>query len=517
MVLSCIMNMGEYKQMTQDDSVATRQPETCPEHTGAANVAKAESVPTDAAIAVSDNGKCGPFRQLSRNLLGGLRLSLFLRLAADNICASPGALALLAITDLLLNLTISFLLVGRGGSFSYSALPPFLFHLPLLLLFGLLAGKTLSRPSLLTVIPVALVALSIPIELCHAGLERMAQLRALEWLVDYLVAPHYYRFFWWWVLAALLFLFRLRPAVAPRQRSTVLLLFLVLVVPPLWYFPRADLWVSAAESGESGVLHLTEDVLTAQSQLLERRLAGLAPGHRGAADLYFVGFAGDASQDVFLKELTAAEQLFENRFGTTGRSVVLANNPRSATTIPFATASNLERAVVRVGQVMNRDEDVLFLFLTSHGSSEHELVVSNPPLELSGVTPERVRGMLKKSGITWKVVVVSACYAGGYIDPLKDDHSLIITAADKSSESFGCGFGEDFTWFGDAFINGALRSTFSFTAAFEAARETIRQWEQEQAETPSNPQIWVGKAMGEKLAGLERELEARASRAAEAQ
>ena len=492
-------------QMSPPDLLTPGWPQSVSEETTAAGKDEAGCAETGAAPVPGQDNE-GPLRHLLRNLGSGVRIALFLRVGAGRLCVTPGALALLALTDFMLNLGASFVLVGRGGFFSYSAIPPFFFHIPLLLLFGLMAGRLLSRPSLITVVAAALMALSIPIELSHAVIERLAQLRPMEWLVDYLVAPHYYRFFLWWLLAALIFLWRLAPAATRRQRLTVLLLFLVLVLPPLWFYPRADLWVSVAEGGESGQLHLTEEVLTAQARLLDGQLAGLLPGRKGVVELYFVGLAGDATQDVFLKELRAAEQLFAQRFGASGRSVVLANNPTSATTLPFASAANLERAVAGVGQAMNRDEDLLLLFLTSHGSRDHELALNNPPLELNDVTPERVRRILKNAGINWRVVVVSACYAGGFIDPLKDERSLIITAADETHESFGCGYGEDFTWFGEAFVGNALRSTFSFTTAFEAAREIIVQWEEEQGETPSNPQISVGGAMQQKLAELEKQL-----------
>ena len=460
----------------------------------------------EVAAAPRPGGKWAPVRQYRRNLLAGLRIALSFTVDPDSLCATPGALAALVITDCVLNLGVSFMLIGPSGSFAYSSIPSFFFHLPLLLFFGYLAGRILSRPSLITQVPVALVALSLPIEFSHAMIERIAQFPQFGWLQDYLNAPHYYRFFWWWSVTSFLFLLRIKGA-SSRRRLALLLLFLLLVVPPLWYFPRSDLWVGASEASESGELHLTEEVLSAQTQLLDGELAGLLPGMKGVTDLYFVGFAGDATQDVFLKEVTAADKLFERRFGTAGRTVVLANNPKTAVSLPFATAGNLARSLDRVAQVMNRGEDVLFLFLTSHGSSQHELEVNNRPLELDPLTPEMVRRMLKRSGIKWKVVVVSACYSGGFIDPLKDDDSLIITASDANHESFGCGFGENFTWFGEAFIDKALRQTFSFTDAFEKTRGTIRQWEEEQGETPSNPQIWVGREIAKKLAVLQKELE----------
>jgi len=447
-----------------------------------------------------------PWRQLPGNLQRGVRLALFLEVEPEEFFATPAALALLALCDLVLNFVVSLLLVGRGGSLAYSAVPGFLFHLPLLLFCGYLAGRQLSRPSMACLLPVALVSLSIPIELCHAVLERLVLIRKLQWLEPYLEAPHYYRFFWWWAAAALVFLLRIRAASLSRRLSAGLLL-VVLVVAPLWFYPRADLWVSASENGgESGELQVDEKVLAAQAKLLDVQLAALSPGVRGQSHLYFVGFAGDATQDVFLKELLTAELLFTQRFGTAGRSVLLANNPRTGTKLPFASATNLEQTLTRLGQVMNRDGDVLVLFLTSHGSRDHELDVNNPPLELDQITPEMVRGMLQKSGIKWKVLIVSACYSGGFIDPLKDDRSLIITAADATSESFGCGFGEKYTWFGEAFLDQALRHSHSFTKAFESARETIRKWEQEQGETPSNPQIWVGEQMAKKLPALEKAL-----------
>ena len=464
----------------------------------------------DSPLPAGGKGRESLPRRFLHSLSFGLLICVAGRVDPEELDATPGLLALLAVADFAFNLAVSYLLVGRGGFFAPSALPSFYFHLPLLLFFGYLTGRMLSRPSLAIAVPALLISASIPIEMCHGIMERLAQLPQMEWLEKYLYAPHYFRFFLWWLAASLIFLLRLKPAGISR-RFAVLALFAALLAAPLWFFPRSDLWVSASDSDESGELHLTDEVLSAQQRLLDGELAGLLPGRKGVTDLYFAGFAGDATQDVFLKELTATERLFTRRFGTFRRSILLVNNPQTATTLPFASAGNLERTLMRLGQLMNR-EDVLFLYLSSHGSRDHELAVNNRPLELDGLTPEKLRRMLKKSGITWKVVVVSACYAGGFVEPLKDDKTLIITAADATHESFGCGYGEKFTWFGEAFVDDALRRTFSFTGAFETARETISQWEEEQGETPSNPQIWLGKDMGGKLAELQRQLETRSQR-----
>ena len=274
------------------------------------------------------HGKDSPRLNLSQNLRSGVRIALFRRVSADGFRSTAGDLALLAITDIVLNLTVSFLLVGAGGEFNYSALPSFCFHLPLMLLCGLLAGRLLARPALVTFIPVALISLSIPLELCHGALEGISQLRQMSWLERYLADPHYYRFFWWWTAASALFLVRLA-RINLSRRIALFLLFTALLVLPLSFIPRGDLWVSGEEKSESEELRLTEEVLAAQSQLLDKQLAALLPGGKTGPELYFVGFAGDATQDVFMRELTAVERLMSERFGAAGRTVTLVNNPRS--------------------------------------------------------------------------------------------------------------------------------------------------------------------------------------------
>ena len=117
--------------------------------------------------------------------------------------------------------------------------------------------------------------------------------------------------------------------------------------------------------------------------------------------------------------------------------------------------------------------------------------------------------MLHASGIKWKVLVISACYSGAFIEPLKDDHTLIITATDANNTSFGCGSGENLTWFGKAYFDDALRRTRSFTEAFGFARQAVAQREREQKYTASNPQMYVGAAIKDKLTGLEARLKAR--------
>ena len=68
-------------------------------------------------------------------------------------------------------------------------------------------------------------------------------------------------------------------------------------------------------------------------------------------------------------------------YGSALRSVLLLNDRRDLTTYPSATEPTLRYSLNALGRVMNRDEDVLILALSSHGSPDATIDVSNEGLE----------------------------------------------------------------------------------------------------------------------------------------
>ena len=121
-----------------------------------------------------------------------------------------------------------------------------------------------------------------------------------------------------------------------------------------------------------------EDVLYLQPKLLERAVAAIAPPEAGRPNLYLVSVAGYSGQDVFRREVDAVDELFAARFGTRGRSLQARQQPGTVRDMPIATRTSLAFALDHLGTLM-RDEDVLFLFLTSHGSKDGRLTLSFPP------------------------------------------------------------------------------------------------------------------------------------------
>jgi hypothetical protein len=242
----------------------------------------------------------------------------------------------------------------------------------------------------------------------------------------------------------------------------------------------------------------TADFQKAQPALLQTEIAGLAPPNKGSTNIYALGVAGWGEQDVFLKELDGGLAALGSVLPIKDRAVRLINNRETLKNIPLATVQNLTAAVQAIGGLMNKDQDVLVLFLTSHGEK------TGFALELPGgtteLTPQQVASALDGAGIKNRVVIVSACFAGIFVPPLANDNTIVITAADAKNTSFGCAPERDWTYFGDAFFRQSLHPGSDFENSFEHARILIQGWEMMDHATPSNPQGHFGPALVAKLA-----------------
>jgi hypothetical protein len=232
-----------------------------------------------------------------------------------------------------------------------------------------------------------------------------------------------------------------------------------------------------------------EQVMYAQAQLMQDAIKQLRPRAPEKTNLYFVGFAGDGSENVFRNEVEFVERQFSQRFDATGHTLLLINNPATITQRPLASLTNLGTAIDAVAQRMDTDQDILMLFLTSHGSREHELFVGLDPLPLDQISPDDLSDLFANSHIRYKVIVISACYSGGFIDALKNETTMVITAAREDRASFGCGTDSEITDFGRAFFVEGLNHADSLPAAFAVASSLIDAWETRDGEEHSYPQI----------------------------
>lgn len=246
-----------------------------------------------------------------------------------------------------------------------------------------------------------------------------------------------------------------------------------------------------------------ETALYRQRPLLDAALAGIEPSVQGKISLYLLAIGGDGSQEVFRREVEFVRAQFDREFGTRGHSMVLVNSRTTAGSAPMATVTSIRESIKTIAARMDRDHDILFLFLTSHGGKDHELKLNQNAMSLRGLRPRELAEILEQSRIRWKVVLVSACYSGGFVEPLKSDTTMVITAARADRTSFGCEDENDFTYFGRAFFKEALPASASFQDAFGRAQVLVGEWEKKD-KTPegerSLPQMHTARPIAEQLA-----------------
>ena len=126
-------------------------------------------------------------------------------------------------------------------------------------------------------------------------------------------------------------------------------------------------------------------------------------------EVFFIGMAGHGYQDVFKKEVDAVTELMRERFDANGHTIRLINNRHSVATTPIASVTSLTASLKRTAAVMDIEEDILVLFLTSHGSEAHRFSLDLYPLQFKELDPPALRKALDESGIKYRVVVISAC------------------------------------------------------------------------------------------------------------
>lgn len=264
-----------------------------------------------------------------------------------------------------------------------------------------------------------------------------------------------------------------------------------------------------AQAPEPVSLALTQAMFEEQQTLWQQQVDALAPERPGVVDVYGLVFAPYADENVFRRESTMVSSLLQERFDAQGRVLHLLNHAETADTHAWATPENLQRAVAALAARMDREHDLLVVYLTSHGARDHALAASHWPLQVAPATPEMLRAALDAAGIRHRVIAVSACFSGGWIEPLATDGTLIMTAADATHTSYGCGRLSELTFFGRAVFHEQLRQTHSFTEAFAKAVPLIKQREVEagKADGFSNPQIRVGKQITPVLQALEQRLQ----------
>lgn len=459
------------------------------------------------ARAIADKGLAGWMAE-------GARTALFLPARWEGLVPSPGLVARLVLYGILLSLAFERLYLAGPAVFEWRALASgwvptlvaawtcYLMRSPsrsAAHLFSLVLAQSLF---------ISLLAGATYAALLHANLHNERVLGTAGMWALWL-APAV-----WAILAQVTLLSR--DGFHHSGRLLLAALSLVAASALQYAVQPPGFWTPVDEMHEQRRrLSLTQELMEAQPQLLAQRLREIGKQDPGAIDVYAITFAPYSDEDVFLRESAIVADVMARRFGADGKSVQLINHAQTIQQWPWATPRNLQRAIERVAEVMDRNEDILFLHLTSHGARDGQLAAEFWPMTVAPVRPADLKAWLDQAGIRYRVISISACYSGSWIPALAGDTTLVMTAADAEHTSYGCGRGSELTFFGRAMFHEQLRTnTLSFETAHAAAREIIRKREEEAGKDDgySNPQISVGAGIRPRLVRLEEQLKAQLPR-----
>lgn len=452
-----------------------------------------------------------------RNLWYGLKLALLLKCDGGKFRISYGSLWFIFAMDCLAAAGIDYFNTTHPVLFNAGGFSPLTLDLVLFLLMSFVISL-LFRDSAFT--------LALPVVMLNALFFPNVIGRLLYWTLYW---PQVYNhrilsdcswLLWCWNLLVLFNCLTLFTGTrALRQVASVALLMAVLYIPqkyiyndPFWDTDyeatrKAEAtvpppsWVAPSWLRELVQKHYlwAEDILPQQEELLRKELSDLGPHHKGR-NTYVTLFGGFGSQRVFMNEVLYVKSALAEKLHTGDHTVILVNNPATLTHYPLATIVNLRETLQALGHKANPAQDLLLMYITSHGVPGGSVSVELPNVALKQLDTNLLKSLLKESGFKWKVIIISACYSGMFIEPLKDDNTVIITAARKDRTSFGCGDESEFTYFGDAYFKQALPKAAGLIPAFDAARKIISKMEDDQHSEPhSEPQIYVGSAIRQYL------------------
>jgi hypothetical protein len=291
----------------------------------------------------------------------------------------------------------------------------------------------------------------------------------------------------------------IRPAVAASVLVIVAALpKLVLTTPAAWLPAPAklpDTWTQ-------------ENLYYGQFGMMDRAIGWLGTNRPGIPDLYFVGFAADTREAVYMHEIRAVTQLFSNRFGARDRSVVMVNSGTTVRQAPLANLHNLGRTIAEIGKRMDGKEDVLFLYISVPSLIEGEIKPVFAPLDFVPIHPTAVHQMLEEAGIRYRVIVLSGCDTAGFTDHLLGPTTLVINASGKDRRATGCTGDGAYTDFGEAFFGDALNRGFDLPDAFDRARTLLAEKHASSLRPAPAPEIRIGAGIAPKLDELAAQLEA---------
>ena len=239
-----------------------------------------------------------------------------------------------------------------------------------------------------------------------------------------------------------------------------------------------------------------EALWTAQPALVAEALSKLPSPQAGAGRNFVLTIAAGGRQDIFGREAKAVGTALSGNLGGASAVTRLSNAAADLQVTPLASRTNLAAVMVGIGEGFDSQRDLAIIYLTAHGSQRARVTTDLPDYsELRPISARFLAESLDKAGITRRVVIISACFAGTWVEPLKSPDTIVLAAARADRTSFGCDDTREYTFFGKALLESGLGQGVSLNTAFEALKSAISHEESALELEPSLPQAFVGENM----------------------
>ena len=279
-----------------------------------------------------------------------------------------------------------------------------------------------------------------------------------------------------------------------RAAFAIALFAVALVATPLSAKPVKP--KTAAEIAEAAMIKRfepleIEDALVDQHARISAAVAALPP-HPDRAEMPVLAIGGEGYQAIFDREARRAADVLTARGG--GPALVLSNTPEQVEHGMLASRRTVPLALAALGQ-RARPDDTLIVYLASHGGEDASVSMEAPYIEFAPMTAADLAKALDAAGFKRRIIILSACFAGSWIDRLASPTTIIIAAAAADRTSFGCDDSRDLTVFGEAVLGELANPDMSLATAFERAKQRIAATEAAEKVEPSRPEAQVGDAM----------------------
>lgn len=168
-----------------------------------------------------------------------------------------------------------------------------------------------------------------------------------------------------------------------------------------------------------------------------------APAPAPPPRLIFAGFALHSQAKAFRNDVLAAEKL-ARQMDPNALILKLANPARDQPSDwPQATLENFELVMTKMAEVA-RPQDRVMLLISTH-SNPGTLNINVAGKNAAPITARGLSDALAPLAKTPTLVVLSACYSGAFLEPLRAPNRVVLTATDVHKASFKCQYPGEYT------------------------------------------------------------------------